>query len=51
MEKEERYTLPAYSDPEGNDDEILYINSMENQEFPDFVTFDNSTKTLIMRPW
>ena len=43
MNKEERYTLPAYSDPEGNDTPVLFLNSMENQDFPDFVKYDNAS--------
>lgn len=50
MYKEERYTLPDYSDPEGNDTPVLFLNSMDKQDFPDFIKFDNSTKTLIMEP-
>ena len=30
MHKEEKYTLPAFSDPEGNDTPFVYITSMEN---------------------
>lgn len=44
------YTLPAFSDPEGNDEGEVYIGAMENQGFPDFVTYDNSTKTIMMEP-
>ena len=51
MHKWENYTLPSYTDPEGNDGSVLYINSMENQEFPDFVEFENATKTLKMKPY
>ena len=50
MYKEERYTLPDYSDPEGNDTPVLFLNSMDKQDFPDFIKFDNDTKTLIMEP-
>lgn len=44
------YKLPTFKDPELNDNGEVYINSMENQDFPAFVTFDNSTKTINMRP-
>jgi hypothetical protein len=29
---------------------VVYINAMENQVFPPFVTFDNSTNTISMKP-
>ena len=44
------YKLPAWTDPEGNDPGQVYINSMENQDFPAFVTFDNATNTIKMSP-
>lgn len=44
------YKLPSFSDPEANDVGQVYINSMENQDFPKFVTFTNSTRTINMRP-
>ena len=44
------YALPTFSDPEGNDVGEVYINSMENQEFPAFVTYNNDTKTINMGP-
>ena len=44
------YKLPTYHDPEGNDASDVYINSMENQQFPPFVTYDNTTKTIYMKP-
>jgi len=45
-----KYTLPTFSDPEGNDDGEVYINSMENQDFPPFVTYVNKTKTIYFKP-
>lgn len=44
------YKLPKFSDPEENDVGEVYINTMENQEFPKFVTYTNSTKTISMNP-
>jgi hypothetical protein len=44
------YKLPTFSDPEGNDGSAVYINSMENQAFPPFITFDNETSTILMKP-
>jgi hypothetical protein len=44
------YKLPKWTDPEGNDPGMVYINSMENQDFPPFVSFDNSTNTINMKP-
>lgn len=44
------YKLPAFSDPEGNDVGEVYINAMENQDFPKFVKYVNSTQTIIMNP-
>lgn len=44
------YKLPTFSDPEGNDVGEVYINSMENQEFPKFVKYINSTKSITMNP-
>ncbi len=44
------YKLPKFSDPEGNDVGEVYINSMENQEFPEFVSYTNSTQTIAMNP-
>lgn len=51
MHKEEKYTLPAFSDPEGNDTPQVYITRMENQEFPDFLSYDNATQTVTMKPY
>lgn len=39
MFNETLYRLPDFYDPEGNDEGEVYINGMENQEFPDFVEF------------
>ena len=50
MNTNSSYTLPNFYDPEGNDVPMIYINSMENQKFPDFVSYDNSTKTIFFRP-
>lgn len=44
------YKLPKFSDPEGNDVGEVYINNMENQEFPPFVTYTNATQTINMNP-
>ncbi len=44
------YKLPTFSDPEGNDVGEVYIAAMENQDFPKFVTYNNKTKTIFMRP-
>ena len=44
------YLLPAFYDPEGNDASAVYINAMENQDFPPFVNFTNSTNTINMVP-
>jgi len=44
MKEWTNYTLPAFKDPEGNDEGEVYINSMENQAFPEFVTYNNDTK-------
>ena len=33
------YKLPPFKDPEGNDVGEVYINTMENQEFPPFINF------------
>lgn len=47
------YRLPPFKDPEGNDVGEVYINTMENQEFPPFINFTlmNTTRpALIMTP-
>lgn len=44
------YKLPEFKDPEGNDVGEVYINSMENQDFPAFINYTNSTKTIQMNP-
>lgn len=44
------YKLPTFSDPEGNDVGVVYINSMENQDFPPFVKYVNATQTIMMNP-
>lgn len=44
------YNLPPFKDPEGNDVGVVYINSMENQDFPTFVNFTNATNTINMNP-
>ena len=47
------YKLPPFKDPEGNDVGEVYINTMENQEFPPFINYTlmNTTKpALIMTP-
>lgn len=44
------YKLPPFKDPEGNDVGEVYINSMENQDFPAFINYTNATKTIAMNP-
>lgn len=44
------YKLPSWTDPEGNDVGQVYINSMENQDFPAFIHWDNTTYTITMEP-
>jgi hypothetical protein len=44
------YALPKYSCPDGNDDAVVYINSMENQDFPPFVNFTNATNSITFLP-
>ena len=44
------YKLPLYKDPEGNDVGEVYINSMENQDFPAFINYTNTTNTIVMNP-
>ncbi len=44
------YKLPPFKDPEGNDVGEVYINSMENQEFPTFINYTNATKVINMTP-
>ncbi|CDW72642.1 UNKNOWN [Stylonychia lemnae] len=44
------YKLPDFQDPEDNDQGEIYINSMENQEFPKFVKYVNATKSIIFNP-
>ena len=46
------YKLPKIVDPEGNDKPELYIGEMDGQEdkFPDFISFDNSTSTIRFAP-
>jgi len=44
------YKLPKLSDPEGNDEPEVYVNSMPNQEYPPFLHFNNKTKVLNFRP-
>lgn len=44
------YKLPSWSDPEASDPGQVYINSMENQDFPPFIAFDNFTNTITMYP-
>lgn len=50
MSQNSSYTLPAFYDPEGNDVPVVYINSMENQKFPNFVSYVNATKTINFSP-
>lgn len=44
------YPLPKFSNPDGNDAAIVYINSMENQDFPPFVNFTNATNSITFLP-
>jgi hypothetical protein len=44
------YSLPLWQDPEGNDLGEVYINSMENQDFPPFINYTNATNTINMFP-
>jgi hypothetical protein len=44
------YKLPPFKDPEGNDVGEVYINAMENQEFPTFINYTNATKVINMTP-
>lgn len=47
-----RYKLPPIKDSDGNDEPEVYIKTMEAQEdqYPKFLKFDNSTRTLIFHP-
>jgi hypothetical protein len=44
------YSFPPYKDPEGNDETIAYVAPMENQNYPDFLEYINSTMTIKMHP-
>jgi len=47
------YKIPPFKDPEGNDVGEVYINTMENQEFPPFINLammNSSTPALLMQP-
>ena len=44
------YVLPPFKDPEGNDVGEVYINAMENQDFPLFINYTNATQTINMNP-
>ena len=44
------YVLPPFKDPEGNDVGEVYINAMENQDFPQFINYTNATQTINMNP-
>lgn len=43
------YKLPDIEDNDIDESEV-YLNSMENQEFPKFVKYSNTTKTIQYRP-
>lgn len=42
--------MPNFYVPDGNDVGVVYINAMENQKFPPFVSYVNSTQTIVMNP-
>jgi hypothetical protein len=46
------YVLPPIEDPNNNDVPEVYLHTMEAQEnrYPPFLMFENSTNTLIFRP-
>jgi len=44
------YKLPQLVDDEGNDIPEVYIEKMDNQEFPPFLYYDNNTQTLTFTP-
>jgi hypothetical protein len=44
------YKLPKFTDPEGNDVGEVYVDKMENQEWPAFVTYTASSTTIHMNP-
>jgi len=46
------YKLPPIKDSDGNDEPEVFLKTMEAQEdqYPKFLNFDNSTRTLIFRP-
>lgn len=46
------YRLPAWNDPDNNDQAEIYVSEMEGQEskYPPFLAFVNSTNTLSFRP-
>jgi len=46
------YRLPNVVDPEGNDEPEVYVDIMDAQEdkYPPFLMFENSTNTLIFKP-
>jgi hypothetical protein len=50
VEDKINYKLPPFRDPEGNDVGEVYINSMENQDFPAFINYTNATTTISMNP-
>jgi len=45
-----KYRLPKLVDEEKNDIPELYINAMADQEYPPFLSYENSTQTLIFKP-
>lgn len=46
-----KYKLPKVFDPEGNDDPVVYLDSVDMFNFPSFVTFQNETNTIFMEPY
>ena len=44
------YKLPPFKDPDGNDDVVLFLNNIEDQDFPPFINFTNATTTLHLKP-
>lgn len=44
------YRLPPIVDKEGNDEPEVYVKAVNDQPYPKFLFFDNSTNTLIFRP-
>ena len=43
------YKLPTL-DSDSIDTPVVYLNSMENQDFPAFVGYNNDTRTITFRP-